>query len=620
MSKAITGPKKCVEDLDAAMWCSTEDLKHCYNFACNVDECYTECTASDAECASGYACSSTGTQCLTDVNGDGIADVEETVTITTATCDGPSQSEINSTVLGTVVYTVSNETVTTVSDTCEGNNLYQVFCNAGSGYTARYGPLDCTTLGAGYTCWDGVCVVSTTSANQAPVAACGGFPSTGIVGESLEFDAAFSYDPDGAIADYYFDYGDGYYNNSGVAFDTTHAYTSAGTYTVTLTVTDEHGAIGSCSQDITVTTLTTTHSCATNDASDCEEGYVCQSSTACYISCTINEYGVSTGCADEYTCLAGACVESTETCTDSDGGYDIYEAGTITKGTSTYTDSCSSIFFKGKLTEYWCSNDEIKSSSGLNCAITAFPVCYLGACVECNDDTDCDTDESCDTSTYTCEAVDYSYSESKLTDDYLLFKLADLSGHYESSSGYLTSLSLQEGVDYTTSNITHVSIGTSGSNNYLSFMSSSTPRYISFEDMISKPTHWLKVAADVKVDSASLSNNQLILAQLTSTKGSQLYALLTKNGKYVFKISIDNTVYEVECIGYGPDTTWQEVVGLYTGKHIEIYVEGKFCGQSPASGEISSSYPMGDFVIGYSTLSESMQFKGYLDDIYIYGE
>ena len=58
-------------------------------------------------------------------------------------------------------------------------------------------------------------------------------------GETIHFDASQSYDPDGFIIDYSWDFGDGF-DDAGVAVD--HAYTDRGTYVVTLTVTDDDGA------------------------------------------------------------------------------------------------------------------------------------------------------------------------------------------------------------------------------------------------------------------------------------------------------------------------------------------------------------------------------------------
>lgn len=62
-------------------------------------------------------------------------------------------------------------------------------------------------------------------------------------------DASGSSDPDGSIASYAWDFGDGT-NGSGVTG--THTYTEGGTYTITLTVTDDDGDSASTTRDVTV--------------------------------------------------------------------------------------------------------------------------------------------------------------------------------------------------------------------------------------------------------------------------------------------------------------------------------------------------------------------------------
>jgi len=73
---------------------------------------------------------------------------------------------------------------------------------------------------------------------QSPVVAFTESADTVDIGETISFDASTSYDPDGTIVSYEWDFGDG---ATATGKTTTHAYTTAGTYTVTLTVTDNDG-------------------------------------------------------------------------------------------------------------------------------------------------------------------------------------------------------------------------------------------------------------------------------------------------------------------------------------------------------------------------------------------
>jgi PKD repeat protein len=77
--------------------------------------------------------------------------------------------------------------------------------------------------------------------NMPPVADAGADQGLGKNQETV-FNANASHDPDGSIVAYYWEFGDGT-NGTGVAVR--HSFTVAGTYTVTLTVTDDDGATGS---------------------------------------------------------------------------------------------------------------------------------------------------------------------------------------------------------------------------------------------------------------------------------------------------------------------------------------------------------------------------------------
>lgn len=90
---------------------------------------------------------------------------------------------------------------------------------------------------------------ATGSGNQSPVANPGGTYS-GTLSQNVPFNGGNSYDPDGSIVSYSWSFGDGG-TSSGVA--PTHAYSGVGTYTVSLTVTDNVGAQGSASTTVSIT-------------------------------------------------------------------------------------------------------------------------------------------------------------------------------------------------------------------------------------------------------------------------------------------------------------------------------------------------------------------------------
>jgi len=84
---------------------------------------------------------------------------------------------------------------------------------------------------------------------QPPVANFTYSPLTPYTGETVTFNATASYDPDGYIVSYAWDFGD---NTTGTGNITTHTYADDGTYTATLTVTDNDGLTDATSADVTV--------------------------------------------------------------------------------------------------------------------------------------------------------------------------------------------------------------------------------------------------------------------------------------------------------------------------------------------------------------------------------
>lgn len=72
--------------------------------------------------------------------------------------------------------------------------------------------------------------------DKSPIANSNG-PYTGYIGQAVTFDGAGSYDPDGTITNYTWDFGDG---TKGYGVNPTHAYTTVGDYIVNLTVKDDY--------------------------------------------------------------------------------------------------------------------------------------------------------------------------------------------------------------------------------------------------------------------------------------------------------------------------------------------------------------------------------------------
>ncbi|MBS3163495.1 PKD domain-containing protein, partial [Candidatus Woesearchaeota archaeon] len=84
-----------------------------------------------------------------------------------------------------------------------------------------------------------VTVINCTSpTNQAPIADAGS-DRTAQIGQVLQFSGSGSYDPDGTIVSYLWNFGDSNYDSG---MNVNHAYSINGTYTVTLVVTDNLGA------------------------------------------------------------------------------------------------------------------------------------------------------------------------------------------------------------------------------------------------------------------------------------------------------------------------------------------------------------------------------------------
>jgi len=86
--------------------------------------------------------------------------------------------------------------------------------------------------------------------NTPPVAAASGTPTSGIVPLVVNFSSNGSNDPDGSIAGYSWNFGDG--TAISTSASPSHTYSTTGTFTAILTVTDNRGATNTAQVAITV--------------------------------------------------------------------------------------------------------------------------------------------------------------------------------------------------------------------------------------------------------------------------------------------------------------------------------------------------------------------------------
>lgn len=86
------------------------------------------------------------------------------------------------------------------------------------------------------------------SSNHPPVANAGG-PYSYYANAEINIDGSDSYDDDGSIVEYLWDFGDG---TTGTGKSQTHTYTALGNYSIMLTVTDEHGGTSTDSTYVTI--------------------------------------------------------------------------------------------------------------------------------------------------------------------------------------------------------------------------------------------------------------------------------------------------------------------------------------------------------------------------------
>ncbi|MGD0978683.1 MAG: PKD domain-containing protein [Candidatus Bathyarchaeia archaeon] len=97
-------------------------------------------------------------------------------------------------------------------------------------------------------------ILSRGTADQAPIAIFTVSAQNAYTGDSVVFNASGSYDPDGTITSYFWEFGD---QTNATGVDVSHQYSQSGNYTVTLTVKDDDESSNATSLNETIISLST---------------------------------------------------------------------------------------------------------------------------------------------------------------------------------------------------------------------------------------------------------------------------------------------------------------------------------------------------------------------------
>ncbi len=161
----------------------------------------------------------------------------------------------------------------------------------------------------------------TVPANQPPVASF----TKSCSNLDCSFDASASSDPDGTVAGYAWDFGDG---TSGSGATPTHTYTSNGSYDVTLTVTDDQGATDAVTETVNVAVpnqppvASFTKSCADLDCSFDASGSSDPDGTVAGYAWDFGDGAVGSGVTASHTFAADGTYSVKLTVTDDGGSTD----------------------------------------------------------------------------------------------------------------------------------------------------------------------------------------------------------------------------------------------------------------------------------------------------------
>lgn len=176
--------------------------------------------------------------------------------------------------------------------------------------------------------------------NAAPVAlTTGTTPTSGTAPLTVSFVGSNSYDPDGIIASYLWNFGDG---TTSTLSNISHSYSTAGTYNASLTVTDNSGASSTGSLSIVASAVPPVTSSKYLKVSSMVTSWVRSSSTTGYASCRIrvlDQSGNAVPSATVNVAVSGL-VSGTATATTNNNGYVTIKSSRLSsslKGTITFT-------------------------------------------------------------------------------------------------------------------------------------------------------------------------------------------------------------------------------------------------------------------------------------------
>jgi hypothetical protein len=128
------------------------------------------------------------------------------------------------------------------------------------------------------------------------------------VGEAVVFDAGDSFDPDGAVLDYTFSFGDGSRQVTSSLPEVAHAFEQPGAYEVAVIVRDDGGQLGRATQLVVVRTDPP----LCDASSECSLGAECRLSR-CYATGSgpgspVADCLADGDCGGGFSCRAGLCL------------------------------------------------------------------------------------------------------------------------------------------------------------------------------------------------------------------------------------------------------------------------------------------------------------------------